>query len=131
MATKKQQRRRKKYEYVYVDDEGNEVEPPKAPAAGKTDRKATAATAKGQPRGRGRVTKPPSWQRAFKWAGVYTAFMLFMTLSTQKKGASIAPSIMLAVVFGLVVVPGVYWMHRLQYRTSLKQSERQAAAKSR
>jgi hypothetical protein len=36
MATKKQQRRREKlqrHEYVYVDEEGNEVEPPKAKPA--------------------------------------------------------------------------------------------------
>jgi hypothetical protein len=127
MATKKQQRRRQKiqrHEYVYVDEAGNEVEPPTAPAA-RAERK-PAATAKQGARGR-RPVKPPTWMRAAKWAGAYTAFMVVISVSNSKNGGSAVFSALLALVLGVLILPAIYWMQRLQYRTYLRLVEKQSA----
>jgi hypothetical protein len=120
MATKKQQRRRQKlqrHEYVYLDEDGNEVEPPQPGAATRPERTATKASTSQSGRGARRVPKPPTWSRALKWAGGYTAAFLALSLVTAKKGTGLA-SILLPVLFlGVVMIPGMYWMHRLQYRT--------------
>jgi hypothetical protein len=128
MATKKQQRRRVKskrheYEYAYVDEDGNEVEPPSATPAPRKDK---AQAGKAAPRGR-RAVKPPTWQRALKWAGVYTAFMVFMSVSTAKKNGSVLPAVMIALLLGLLIVPAIYWMHRLQFRTYEKMLAKQSS----
>jgi hypothetical protein len=128
MATKKRQRRREKsqrHEYVYVDEEGNEVEPPSAAPA--TERKA-ATPGKNAPRGR-RAVAPPTWKRAIKWAAVYTVFMVFLSVSNVKKGASPVPAILFAILLGALITPAIFWMHRLQYRTYLKMVDKQAAKK--
>ena len=132
MATKKQRRRRGKYEYVFVDEDGNEVEQPKAGAApAKAGGKAASSGAKTgtTPRRGVREAKPPSWPRAAKWAGVYGILMLLFTLSTAKKGSSPAGGVLAAVLFAVVFLPGIYYLHRLQYRTYLRQLEKQGKSK--
>jgi hypothetical protein len=126
MATKKQQRRRQKiqrHEYVYVDEEGNEVEPPAATPA-RAERKPAAATAKGA-RGR-RPVKPPTWIRAAKWAGAYAAFMVVISVSNSKKGSSAVVSVVIALALGVLILPAIYWMQRLQYRTYLRIVDKQS-----
>ena len=73
--------------------------------------------------------KPPSWPRAAKWAGVYGILMLLFTLSTAKKGSSPAGGVLAAVLFAVVFLPGIYYLHRLQYRTYLRQLEKQGKSK--
>src|SRR3954453_23341026 len=84
MPTKKQRRRQQKsrrhdYEYVYVDDEGNEVavEPTELRAEKDTkktearSRNGTGARAGGQPRAGQRAINPPSWRRAVRRAAIF------------------------------------------------------------
>jgi hypothetical protein len=118
MATKKQRKRRAKYEFVAVDDDGNEIAVAKAQTVAKASKPAPGKRA-ARPI---REIKPPSWSRAVKWAGVFTAIMLVFSLQGKKGGAG--PAVMVAIAYGAALIPGVYWMHRLQYRTYLRQRDR-------
>ena len=89
MPTRKQVRRRQKerrheYEYVYVDEEGNEVaadddelqepeKPRRRDAAGRKDRKPA------RNRRTGRTIQPPSWRRVGK-RGLIFAPLMFLTV---------------------------------------------------
>ncbi|MFL5912907.1 MAG: hypothetical protein ACJ768_20360, partial [Gaiellaceae bacterium] len=70
MPTRKQKRREAKtkrhdYEFVYVDDEGHEVEAPPEPEKRTNGAKpATKKKSTPPPRSRRRTPQPPSWQRA-------------------------------------------------------------------
>ncbi|HEU5489745.1 MAG TPA: hypothetical protein VFU84_03045, partial [Gaiellaceae bacterium] len=69
MATKKQRRRRAKgqrHDYVWVDDEGNEVEPDGTPA--ETNAKRSAYRFERDP-------QAPSWQRTFRRGAIFAPIM--------------------------------------------------------
>src|SRR5207247_7298680 len=89
MPTRKQRRRQQKarrheWEYVYVDDEGNEVEvdedevaTTKPQAKQRTDAVARRnGKAPGQARQPRRVPQPPSWRRAMKRAAFLGVFFV-------------------------------------------------------
>ncbi|HEY8028639.1 MAG TPA: hypothetical protein VIE38_03920 [Gaiellaceae bacterium] len=118
MPTRKQKRREAKskrhdYEIVYLDDEGNEVEAPEAPArnGAKPAAKKQAAPA----RSRRKAPQPPSWQRASKRAVLLGAvvFILFGMLNKNHNyvGAAIA-----AVIYTLLFIPFTYTLDRFAYR---------------
>jgi hypothetical protein len=141
MPTKKQRRRHQKarrheYEYVYVDDDGNEVavEPAelraekdgqREPRPGKGANKKPAARTGG-----GKTIQPPSWRRSGRRALIFgplliAAMMLFnhnLPLSQQ-----IAPAIFLMAFF----IPFSYFTDSLAYRMYRKRVERRAAGKAR
>jgi hypothetical protein len=139
MPTKKQRRRNQKarrheYEYVYVDDEGNEVEVDPAELRAEKDgrREAKPQRAGG---GSARTTsrrgvEPPSWRRAARRAAIFgpllvVAMMLFnhnLPLTQQ-----IAPAIFLLAFF----VPFSYFTDSVAYRMYRRRLERQGNAKSR
>src|SRR3954447_9384803 len=130
MPTKKQQRQRAKtkrhnYEYVYVDADGNELDAPPTAAP----KVAGATKAKASPSGRGqrREPKPPSWIRALKWAGIYAALFAAITIPSAKNHSRVAPAVFSVLLMGLIAVPAVYMMHRLQYRTYHRLRDKQAA----
>jgi hypothetical protein len=86
MATKKQRRRREKdrrheYEFVYYDEEGNEVEfeSPEKPAKAAPERKKPSAGAarNGRAARPARVPKPPTW-RSVSRMGVLMFALLFI-----------------------------------------------------
>jgi hypothetical protein len=141
MPTKKQRRRNQKarrheYEYVYVDDEGNEVEvdPAELLAEKETVRESRpgkAADKKPAARtGSRRTIEPPSWRRSGKRALILgplmvVALMLFnqnLPLSQQ-----IAPALFLIAFF----IPFSYFTDSLAYRMYRKRTDRQNTAKSR
>src|SRR5437588_337288 len=91
MPSRKQRRRRQKgrrheWEYVYVDDEGQEVaveevEQPKPrldPRAASTAAKGVSPKAKARPpqSGTARKVPAPSWERVFKRAAIFAPVML-------------------------------------------------------
>jgi hypothetical protein len=125
MATKKQQRRRQKerrheYEVVYLDEEGNEVEPPPEgdAAPGKTDKSGKAKQpARQQGRGRRpmREIKPPSWRRVVRRAILF-APLLFVALSIGKHPPAIAVRLLISIGYTALFVPTFYWIDRLAYR---------------
>ncbi len=135
MATKKQQRRREKerrheYEVVYVDDSGNEVEPPPgaATAPARAERGAGAAAksgakTKGQARGRrpAREIKPPSWRRVAPRALLLGALM-FLVLGLGKHPLAPGKRVLLVLAYTALFVPTFYWIDRMAYRRYLRTS---------
>jgi hypothetical protein len=121
MATKKQRRRRAKeqrHDYVWVDDEGNEVDAPDAPA----EKNGTAAkTGRAQ-----REPLAPSWQRTFRRGAIFapimfgTVFLLSPKLPLQTK---ITQTLLIVAIF----IPFSYFLDRLMYRSSQRRAARRQA----
>ena len=140
MATKKQRRRRSKdrrheWEYVYVDDEGQEVEvdePEETPARKATQKgsKAPGRQPKGQLKGRsGRTVEPPSWQRALRRGAIFAPLMLIVVYLLQKKGDKNIPAALVQTAVLLAFfIPFTYVMDTIMYRTFRKRLERGGAA---
>ena len=121
MATKKQRRRRAKeqrHDYVWIDDEGNEVEPDGTPATRE------AKEAKGQSSSRlQREPQAPSWRRTLRRGAIFapimlgTVFLLSPDLPLQTK---ITQTLLLVAIF----VPFSYFIDRLFYRSYLRRRAR-------
>ena len=117
MATKKQRRRRAKehrHDYVWVDDEGNEVEPDEA------------TSDKSAPRGRSprRDPQAPSWQRTFKRGAIFAPIMFGTVLLLSPDlpmGQKIANTLLIVAIF----VPFSYFLDRLFYRQAQRRAARQ------
>jgi cation transport ATPase len=141
MPTKKQRRRHQKarrheYEYVYVDDEGNEVEvdPAELRAEKETVRESRPAKASGKKQAvrtsSRRTIEPPSWRRSGKRALILGPLMVVaMMLFNQglSLGQQIAPALFLIAFF----IPFSYFTDSLAYKMFRKRLERQNTAKSR
>ena len=142
MPTKKQRRRNQKarrheYEYVYLDDEGNEVpvEPSelRAEKNGQRDSKPGKGGGGGkQAAGRGarRKIEPPSWRRSARRALIFgpilvVAMMLFnRNLPLQQQ---LFPAVFLIAFF----IPFSYFTDSLAYRMFQKRLNRRDNAKTR
>jgi hypothetical protein len=137
MPTRKQRRRAQKsrrheYEYVYVDEEGQEVEvdpaelkksKPEKPAA----RNGKPATKSGRPI---RAVPPPSWRRSAKRAALFGVFfILVFGLLLRNKGTGLASSVALAVAYTVAFIPVLYFTDRIAYRTYLRRIERAGESK--
>jgi hypothetical protein len=140
MPTRKQRRRQQKerrhdYEYVYVDDDGNEVgvDPEEIKAqkpvrAAKADaaarRNGKAASNKGRtPR---RTPQPPSWRRAIKRAAVLGIFFVVVFgFVLRGKNGSLPAAVGVGLIYAVAFVPMQYLIDRFTYRVYLR---RQAAS---
>jgi hypothetical protein len=138
MPTKKQRRRMQKsrrhqYEYVYVDDEGNEVpvDPGELRAEkqnGKPDRPARSGAAN---RSAGRRTiEPPSWRRALKRAAVWGP-LLVVAMMLLNRDVSPLQWITSAVFLIAFFVPISYFTDSMAYRMYRKRLDRSGAPKAR
>ena len=142
MPTKKQRRRRQKslrhdWEYVYVDEEGQEVEVDPAelrPAKKNEERSAKAAPAARAGTSRagtrtGRAIEPPSWRRvgrrALLMAPIFIAAMMFLNRSLPV-AQRIAPAVFLLLFF----IPFSYFTDSLAYRMYRKRVDRQDTPKA-
>jgi hypothetical protein len=132
MATKKQRRRREKlhrheYEYVELGEDGREipVTPPKArrePAAG--------PRAGGQlVDARGRVVKPPSWERALKRGAIFGPILFAFIFFLGGNSASTAAKLVNALVLVAIFIPFSYFMDRVIYRQVLKRQARSSGTR--
>jgi hypothetical protein len=142
MASRKQRRRRQKerrheYEYVYVDDTGQEIEPPAEEKGGlgrsrtKTDTnggKASKGKASGRKAGPVREVRPPSWKRSVRRAALFLP-LFFIVFSLVNKHSSIEVRFLSSVAYSALFVPLTYVMDRTAYRTYLRRSGQQPAAK--
>jgi hypothetical protein len=138
MPTKKQQRRRQKarrhdYEYVYVDDEGNEVEVDPGELRAEKDSRREAKPQKSGVRASGRATgrtiEPPSWRRATRRAAIFGPVLVVAMILLNHNlplAQQIAPAIILLVFF----VPFSYFTDSVAYRLYRKRLDRQEGAKS-
>jgi Flp pilus assembly protein TadB len=131
MPTKKQRRRRQKgrrhdYEFVYVDDEGHEVEvdpdeleQPRSPRNGKRD-------AKRQPQ-KNRDGRPvrqvaaPSWSKVGKRALLFFP-LIFLAFSFVNSNQAVGTRLLVTLVYTAFFVPFMYLMDRAMYRAYLKRS---------
>lgn len=118
MATKKQKRRRAKeqrHDYVWIDDEGNEVEPDETPSAKGTKRESTSRLQ--------REPQAPSWNRTLKRGAIFapimfgTVFLLSPDLPTVTK---ITQTLLIVAIF----VPFSYFIDRLFYRQAMRRRAR-------
>ena len=131
MPSKKQRRRAEKarrheYEYVLLDDDGNET-PIDDPAELKKKDKVTEASARG--RGSARTTRPartvppPSWQRVAKRALMFAPVMFLMVTIIDPKVSTtgkITNTLMLLAFF----LPFSYLMDTFAYKTYRKRIDR-------
>ena len=145
MPTRKQRRREQKsrrheWEYVYVDDEGNEVDvdpadlKPERSGATRTARasagksrngKAPAAGGKQRPL---RIPPEPSWPRAAKRAAMLGVFFVVVFgFLLRGKHANPVSAVLIGVVYAIAFIPLQYFIDRTVYRAYLR---RQGAKKS-
>ena len=133
MASRKQRRRRAKdrrhdYEYVYLDEEGNETEAPEEtaePSRGR-DGKERRNGAKGGHAKSGapiREVKPPAWTRSVKRAALF-APLFFIVFSLVNKSMPVETRVLSSVAYSALFVPLTYMMDRMAYRTYLRRSGR-------
>jgi hypothetical protein len=135
MPTRKQRRRQQKlrrhdYEEVWVDDEGREIDVDPATLAPEPKRSTNGATrtakaakprdAKGRPI---REIQPPSWQRIFKRVAIFLPIM-YVVISLTSKNLTVVGKLLNALVLALLLVPTMYVMDRVAYRTYLKRTGR-------
>lgn len=114
MATKKQRRRRAKeqrHEYVWVDDDGNEVE---------------ADESEGGRRGQSRLQREPqapSWNRTLKRALVFAPIM-FATVFLLSPELPLATKLTQTLLIVAIFIPFSYFIDRFFYRSSLRRQAR-------
>jgi len=139
VPSRKQRRRRQKisrhdYEYVLLDEEGNEVEVDPAELRAEKEKakpeksKAAAAQTKGRATTRtGRTIEPPSWRRVGKRALIFAPLM-FLAVSVLDK--QLSPVQHVAQTFTLLAffLPFSYAMDTVAYRMFLRRTG-QAPAK--
>jgi cation transport ATPase len=140
MPTKKQRRRQQKsrrhdYEYVYVDDEGNEVEvdPDELRAKkqnGKADAPARKSTTNPRARAGQKVIEPPSWRRAVKRAAIWAPLLVvaMMLINRNVSPMQWVTSALFLVVF---FIPISYFTDSMAYRMYRKRVDRQPTPKAR
>ena len=143
MPTKKQRRREQKsrrheYEYVYVDEEGNEVavDPTELRAEkpnGKPDspaRKGANAKSPARSRAGQRVIEPPSWRRAVKRAAIW-APLLVVAMMLINRNVSPMQWLTSAVFLIAFFIPISYFTDSVAYRMYRKRIDRQPTPKTR
>jgi hypothetical protein len=128
MPSRKQKRRelkskRHEYEFVYVDDEGNEVEDaPEEPGRPKRERAARASggsAKKQQQRGgrAGREPQPPSWRRSLRRAALLgIVVFLFFSLSGPKGNARYVNALAFSALYTALFIPFTFAIDRFAYR---------------
>jgi hypothetical protein len=137
VPTRKQRRRQAKgrrheYEYVYVDDEGNEVAAEAEPVDDDTPSKPKSSGPGVRPTGKqpvqrggrpvqqgargARKVDPPSWQKVFRRAAIFAPIMAIVVYLLRPKDASAATVIVQVVVLLLFFLPFSYFVDTMMYR---------------
>ena len=130
MASRKQRRRRQKerrheYEFVYVDEEGHEVEvdPAELEQTNRQTARRNGAKATSKARGNRPVRKidPPSWKRVSKRA-LFFGPLIFLAFSVLNHKQPVATRLFLAILYTGFFIPFMYLMDRAMYRQYLKRT---------
>jgi hypothetical protein len=129
VATKKQRRRREKehrheYEIVYVDDDGNEVEPDEAPVRGPAARtpSSRAKSGKAAPARRGRAPQPPSWQRVLKRGAIFAPLFLVTVMLIDRKNMTLSRAVVQTALLLVLFVPFSYFLDTMVWRSHQKRT---------
>ena len=118
MATKKQRRRRAKehrHDYVWVDDEGNEVDPEGAPRPRSAHERTSTSR---------RDPQAPSWQRTLKRGGIFAPIM-FGTVLLLSPDQPMATKITQTLLIVAIFIPFSYFLDRFFYRSAQRRAARQ------
>ena len=118
MATKKQRRRRAKehrHDYVWVDDEGNEVDP----EGGASTEKRSERTSTSR-----RDPQAPSWQRTLKRGAIFAPIMFGTVLLLSPK-QPMATKVTQTLLIVAIFIPFSYFLDRFFYRSAQRRAERQ------
>jgi hypothetical protein len=116
MATKKQRRRREKeqrHEYVWVDDEGNELARDELPVETKTKGSRAPATRAG------REPSAPSWSKSLKRGLIFAPIML-ATVMLLSNDLTFSQQLSQALFIAAVFIPFSYFLDRVMYRSFQK-----------
>jgi hypothetical protein len=130
MPSRKQRRRREKelrhdYEFVYVDEEGREVEADEVPQPSRNGRAATPARKQQRGRGSARVVEPASWHRAIRRGLLFSPAMFAILYLLNRGNAPIYAVVFNTAILVAFFIPFGYLMDRVMHRTYLR---RQAGA---
>src|SRR5688572_6254801 len=127
MPSRKQRRRRQKdrrhdWEYVYVDDDGREVEAPddELPLSSNGKRTPQQQSRKSQ-KTVVREVQPPSWRRVGK-RGLIFAPLMFLTVTFLSGELTIAQRVINTVFLLAFFLPFSYAMDALMYRMYRKRT---------
>jgi hypothetical protein len=121
MPSRKQRRRRAKefrHEYVWEDDEGNELDPDEVPAR-------KAESEERGPRARNpREAQAPSWQRTLKRALIFAPIM-FVTVSLLSSDLSLTQQITQTAIIVAIFIPFSYVLDGVFWRSYKRRRDRQ------
>ncbi len=136
MPSKKQRRRREKlkrheWEEVYVDDEGNELDPEEAEALVGPANDRRAAPAKEPERGGRKPIEAPSWRRTFRRGALFFPLMLVTVFLLAGDGATTAQKITQTLVLMAFFLPFSYFMDSMVWRSFQRRVARDDGAKKR
>ncbi|HEY7706140.1 MAG TPA: hypothetical protein VH968_03110 [Gaiellaceae bacterium] len=125
MPSRKQRRRRAKdrrhdWEYVYVDDEGNEVDAPDDDEPISRNGKRAPQQARKSQTGM-REVQPPSWKRVGK-RGLLFAPLMFLTVTLFSSELTIAQRLVNTLFLLAFFLPFSYAMDALMYRMYRKRA---------
>jgi hypothetical protein len=125
MPSRKQRRRRQKerrheWEYVYVDEEGREIDvAPDDEVVSENGRRAAPRPRK--PAGGMREVQPPSWRRVGK-RGLIFAPIMFLTVMFLSGDLTVAQQIVNTVFLLAFFLPFSYLMDAMMYRMYRKRA---------
>ena len=141
MPTRKQRRREAKarrhdYEYVYVDDEGNEVAADQGELRTEKNGQREAKPRKpqqGKPAARSkarRTAEPPSWRRSIRRAALFGP-ILIVAMVLLNRNQPFVQQVFPAVFLIAFFIPFSYFTDSLTYRMFQKRLARRDAPKTR
>jgi hypothetical protein len=128
MPTRKQRRRRakeKRHEYVWEDDEGNEIDPGEI-----SSHKTSSSPSRSGASRPGRQPQAPSWARTFRRALIFLPIM-FVVISLLSKNLSLADRALQTLLIGAVFVPFSYFLDGLFWRSYQRRVARAARSNGR
>lgn len=128
MATRKQRRRRAKehrHEYVWADEEGNELDPDEIPTRKDGSRAPRAARAAAP-----RQAQPPSWSRTLKRALIFAPIM-FVTVYLLSNDLPVAQQISQTAFIVAIFIPFSYFLDSVFWRSYQKRLARNEHARGR
>ncbi len=123
MPTRKQRRRRAKelrHEYVWEDEEGNEVEPDDVKER-KTGMPPSRASARA-----GREPQPPSWPRTLK-RGVVFAPIMFVVVMLLSNDLTLVQQLTQTAFIVAIFIPFSYLLDGVMWRSYKRRAARRAA----
>jgi hypothetical protein len=128
MPSKKQRRRREKslrheYEYVLLDEEGNEL-PIEPTELKKKETTVKARSGGSRPTRATRTVQPPSWQRVAKRGAIFAPVMFIMVTILSGSKLTMAGKITQTLMLLAFFLPFSYLMDTFAYRTYKKRLDR-------